>query len=274
MSTDVEVYSDNTISETMETAFDRELMGIAEGDNSFFDSPEFSEIDSVIDDLAAIGVHDVLVEQISTPSEFGLRVTTEHVPLEIMESDEYRALMEANGTAPATLERDGDVFRLKISGADLSKEPGFEDIAPRQLELLFDVNVTWTFPGPVIETSAGTVDGNSVTFTAKDVFAGKDIIVVASAAPKASIPTWIWAVLGLLVLAVGAALLVLLDQRGKARAVADAPAPTANAAVASAPESGLEESNPFLRAVPIATTAPKPKAAKKPATTKNAPPKK
>jgi hypothetical protein len=96
-------------------------------------------------------------------------------------------------------EEDGE-YHLTISGDDTS----VDDIGtPEMAELDFDFRMTFTFPGEIIESSGGQIDGNSVTYTDVAEFgAGVDI--------RAEANTFPWVIVIIAVLVIGFLLLLVL----------------------------------------------------------------
>ncbi|MFV0632875.1 LppM family (lipo)protein [Demequina sp.] len=79
-----------------------------------------------------------------------------------------------------------------------------------------DVEVTYSFPGPVTQASAGEIDGHSVTLSLADLLASDQITIVASASDQIDWGPWLrWGgvTLALMLIIGGAAALVLQDRR-------------------------------------------------------------
>ncbi|ATG50981.1 hypothetical protein CFK38_05125 [Brachybacterium vulturis] len=101
------------------------------------------------------------------------------------------------GSDLSLTEEDGE-YHLVLTGDDAAQ---FED--PAMAELDFDFRMTFTFPGEVIESNGGEIDGNSVTYTdLQQVTQGVDIRADAGDFP--------WVIVIVVVLVLGFLFLLLL----------------------------------------------------------------
>ena len=97
------------------------------------------------------------------------------------------------------VEEDGE-YRLTISGDDASVD-GVGSSEMAQLDI--DFRMTFTFPGEIIESSGGQIDGNTVTFTdINEITSGIDIRAEANGFP--------WVIVIIAVLVVGFLLLLVV----------------------------------------------------------------
>lgn len=107
----------------------------------------------------------------------------------------------------------GDRYLFGVSGAafqGMVSDPGGND-----------ATLTVTFPGPVLQSSSGTINGNSVTFTDMNKLATEGLAISAMDRPGMSTEqAWMLgaAGLGLVLGAAGAAVVMTLRRKGSDRA--------------------------------------------------------
>lgn len=150
----------------------------------------------------------------------GVEITLSDVPLE--EFNTAAAQAGAGLTGGATLSRVDDTFVVEMV---LPEEAGLDDlgVSPSQLQLLagsLDIGVSYTFPGPVESTTAGVIDGHTVTLGLADIASGQDIRIVASAGDSFNwgpLLTWGGVALAFLLVIGGAIALIVQDRRKSSR---------------------------------------------------------
>ena len=146
-----------------------------------------------------------------------------------------------------TIDHVGDEFHvagsMDLSGsATGSTTGGIGDIS--QFGSNAQISITLSFPGKVISSTTGEIDGNSVTWTPK-LGETTDLTTVASAVGSDSFP-WLWVLIGVGVLVlVGVLVVVLVSRRGRSaaptqpEAPTEPPASTPTAPVADGPSSDV-----------------------------------
>lgn len=157
----------------------------------------------------------------------GIEVTITDMPLS--EFNDAASQLTAGLGATATIEHVGNEFVVTMSSAGLTS--GMSGGGPGGLDLdslgisggtlmalgnAIDFEVSYTFPGLVVEASAGEIDGNTVILGVNDILSGDDIRLVGG--DSVQIDWWPFVKLALVVLAFasvigGAALLVRQDKR-------------------------------------------------------------
>lgn len=176
---DMEIQDVDTINVSYDFAVDAEFL------EGIYDSAEDLCTDAQ-GELGVSGEAAPTVEPYEEGGQLGCRVTG------VMSSDNF-------GTGVELTEQDGEFHLVMSSGEEVDDVTGGMGAGG----LGIDFRMTFTFPGAIIESSGGQIDGNSVTFTDIDEFAqGVDIRAEAGGFP--------WIVVVLVVLVLGFLLLLLL----------------------------------------------------------------
>ena len=226
---DLDVSADDTVSGTVVFAFSKQLLELTgQSADELFKGGATSLPSDVPGTTTAPYEDDQFV---------GQKITFDHVELSRFNTE----------GSDLTIEHVGDEFHvagsMDLSGSSTGSTAGVGDIS--QFGSSAQISITLTFPGKVISSTTGEVDGNSVTWTPK-LGEKTDLTTVASAVPSDSFP-WLWVLIGVGVLVlVGVLVVVLVSRRGKPAAPteletstepsASAPAaPLAQAATADAP---------------------------------------
>ena len=150
----------------------------------------------------------------------GIELTVTDLPI-----DEFNAATAQAGTGltgGATLSRVDDTFVVEMT---LPQDANLEElgVTESQLNLLagsLDIGVSYTFPGPIESTTAGVIDGHTVTLGLTDIVSGDDIRIVASAGDQVNwgpILTWGGVVLAFVLVIGGAIALIVQDRRKSLR---------------------------------------------------------
>ena len=226
---DLDVSADDTVSGTVVFAFSKQLLQLTG-----------QSVDELFKDGASSLPSDAPGTS-TAPYEddrfVGQKITFDHVEL---------SRFNAEGS-DLTIEHVGDEFHvagsMDLSGsATGSTTGGIGDIS--QFGSTAQISITLAFPGKVISSTTGEIDGNSVTWTPK-LGETTDLTTVASAVPSNSFP-WLWVLIGVGVLVlVGVLLVVLVSRRGRSAASTQPEAPsepsasTPTAPVADGPSSDV-----------------------------------
>lgn len=207
---DLDVSADDTVSGTVVFAFSKQLLQLTgqSADQLFKDGA--SSLPSDVPGTTTAPYED---------DQFvGQKITFDHVELSRFNSE----------GSDLTIEHVGDEFHvagsMDLSGSGTGSSTGdIGDIS--QFGSTAQISITLTFPGKVISSTTGAIDGNSVTWTPK-LGETTDLTTVASAVPSDSFP-WLWVLIGvgLLVLA-GVLVVVLVSRRGRSAAPTGPDAPT------------------------------------------------
>ena len=140
----------------------------------------------LVDEIAIAGEMAPDIESYEENSQFGCLITG------VMTSDNF-------DSGFSLTEEDGE-YRLSITGL----EGAADDISGPGMDTSdFDFQTIFTFPGEIIESATGEIDGSSVTFTSLEEFtAGVDIRADAGGFP--------WVIVIVVVLVLGFLFLLLL----------------------------------------------------------------
>ncbi|MGO1480291.1 MAG: LppM family (lipo)protein [Brachybacterium sp.] len=140
----------------------------------------------LVDEISIAGEMAPDIESYEENSQFGCLITG------VMTSDNFDSDLSLT-------EEDGE-YRLSITGL----EGAADDISSPGMDMSeFDFQMTFTFPGEIIESVGGEVDGSSVTYTSLEEFtAGVDIRADAGGFP--------WVIVIVVVLVLGFLFLLLL----------------------------------------------------------------
>jgi hypothetical protein len=169
--------------------------------------------------LAAEYPDQISVEDYTDGDLTGVTITATNLPLDSFETAFAQFTARLPFTAKATLVHTEDTYVVSIPTASLGQALKTAGVSAGQLELLgssVDIGLTFSFPGLVTSATAGEIDGNSVTIDLADLAQGRDITIVAGAAPEMNWKPWLmWGGIGLaaLVIVGGATALVVQDVR-------------------------------------------------------------
>lgn len=231
--TTVTLHSDNTVDQNIIMAVDPSLL---EGQEDTFNAEALNA------DVPAEFKDRVTVKDYTdSDGKRGIDMTVKGITFEELadggafggDGDPTAAVLGGEGP---TYVREGDIFIVTYPVSASDAETGGMD--PSMMADMLDVKFKFQFPGDVIETTKGTIDGNSVTLSAKDLMTGDDVVIRANAVGggSGSFLVWILVGVGVLVLA-GAVALILIASKKKqgAPAVAVNGAPVAPPAPPAAP---------------------------------------
>lgn len=150
----------------------------------------------------------------------GVETILTDMPLELFND---AAAQAGTGLAGgATVTRVDDSYVVEMVFPDEASLAG-TGVTQSQLDLLagqLDISVSYTFPGPVESTTAGTVEGHTVTLGLADFAGGDDIRIVGSAGDSFNwqpILTWGGVGLAFVLVIGGAAALIIQDRRHSIR---------------------------------------------------------
>ena len=199
---DLDVSADDTVSGTVVFAFSKQLLELTgQSADELFKGGATSLPSDVPGTTTAPYEDDRFV---------GQKITFDHVELSRFNTE----------GSDLTIDHVGDEFHvagsMDLSGsATGSTTAGVGDIS--QFGSSAQISITLSFPGKVISSTTGEVDGNSVTWTPK-LGETTDLTTVASAVPSDSFP-WLWVLIGVGVLVlVGVLVVVLVSRRGRSAA--------------------------------------------------------
>ncbi|MDE0572033.1 hypothetical protein ON058_01225 [Demequina sp. B12] len=177
------------------------------------DSPEFRAFHEEYPDQVTISDYD-------DGDLAGIQLELTDIPIDAFDEASTQALGTLGASATVALEDGRYTVSFLRTGQDAAQ---LLALGSSQLELLgssVDVEVTFTFPGPVTSATAGEISGNTVTIGFADLATTPEIRIVADAEsvfPWAALGTWA-AVVGAFALVIGgAAALVIQDKRARAR---------------------------------------------------------
>ncbi len=175
MEVDTQIYSDNTMDMSMVVAMDESLVNAAgEGANPIleqYQTPEFT------DQMDSLGV-TYHVTEYHQDKYVGATITFDRAPL-----DKLQATGDAAGSAlgveSGSLVRDGDYFVYTVPVSSVSDSLEGSGYSADQLADSFEYTVAVTFPGAIVEHSAGqVVDDNQFVLDFTDLTTATDDIVV------------------------------------------------------------------------------------------------
>ncbi len=176
---DFEIKDADTIHLSIDLAIDEEFAGTS------FDSA--SEMcDDLADELDLVGDSAPTIEPYEADSQFGCRMNG------VIKSEDF-------GSDFNLVEKDGE-YHFTIAG----DETTVDGVTASDMGMLdIDFQMSFTFPGKIIESAGGEIDGNTVTYTdISELASGVDIRAKANTFP------WVIVVVALLV--VGFFFLVIL----------------------------------------------------------------
>jgi hypothetical protein len=221
LTSNTEVHADDTFSQEAiiaTTAQAREQLGsfadfdLANLKGAITSSAEYLK-------LAAAHPDQIAVEDYEDGDLTGVKITATNLPLDAFEDTFAQFTARLPFTANATLVHTEDTYVVSIPTGRLGELLGKTGVSAGQLEVLgssVDVELRFSFPGLVTSATAGEIDGNSVTIDLADLASGRDITIVAGAAPQTNWKPWLmWGGIGLaaLVIVGGATALVVQDMR-------------------------------------------------------------
>lgn len=180
---DTTLNSDDTFSQHSIVAFS-DTVAAQVGDQAGFDVAnlrEQLEDSPELDELEERFPGQITVEEYDDGELRGVEITISDVPV-----DEFNTTATQTGTGltgGASISRVDDTFVVEMI---LPQDVSLADagVTESQLELFassVDISVSYTFPGPVESTTAGTIEGHTVTLGLTDLVSGEDIRIVGSA---------------------------------------------------------------------------------------------
>lgn len=221
-SVDTTFNSDDTFSQHSIIAFDDAVAAqvSAQEGLDIANLPELLADDPALQELQEQFPGQIEVEEYDDGELKGVETTLTNVPLELF--NDAAAQTGTGLTGGATVTRVDDTFVVEMV---FPQEVNLADVgvSASQLELLsasVDINVSYTFPGPVESATAGTVNGHTVTLGLADVMSGDDIRIVGSAGDSINwqpILTWGGVILAFVLVIGGATALVIQDRRSSLR---------------------------------------------------------
>lgn len=266
MHTTTDVKSDNTVDQEIILAID--VVAFSELGEGASEPPR---PDDYLNDIPADVRDRVTVVDYKDGDYEGIRATFTNLTLDELDSGALDSGTEDIGAGgDTTLVREGDEFVLTIfldnaTEEELSEEDEFGDYSS-----YFDVKVVYSFPGPITSYTAGTVEGNTITFTTAEMYGTEDIVVRADATSASAFPVGLLiaiVVVGLLLIAGVIALVVFLVARSRpedgapaAPAAGTVPPPPAPDASAAAPADAPAAPAPEADSAPATQTPPPPPA--------------
>jgi hypothetical protein len=246
---DLEVSPDNTVSGQAILAVDQSLVELSgQSADQLFQDLDLSDLPE-----------GATVEPYEGDGFVGQQVNFDDVALSEFTGGET---LSASGEE-LSITRVGDEFhvagRLDMSGTEFSGGQ-----VPQQFLDTFEIRIAITFPGPV-ESSTGSVDGNTVTWEPR-IGQNTEIRAVASAIPSGGSPWLLIALVAVGALILGAVLFLLVGRRS---APAQGPIEGMPSDVDGSAATGVVEETPT---VPTTTTQPPPPPPGEPALPEPAPP--
>lgn len=206
------IYEDASISMTMVMAVQDSFIEMSGETPEGMVAEMFGgDFESEMDELRARGV-DVAADEYRHDGYSGIRME-----LGRTDQDTLNSLGSLEGTPVqgAAIVREGEFLVLsQLGDASLTEE--FDEVLGNPLlGNSLDLRVTYTFPGPVVESSHGRVDGNTVTWDLTDFDFGKDVLIKAHATPQAGAAfPWVL-VIAIAALLIAAAVAVVFVRRGR-----------------------------------------------------------
>lgn len=208
------IYGDATVSGDVTFGFSDSFIALSGEDpdsfvSSMTESPDFAELEA---QLAQVG-STLVIEDYREDGFTGFTMSISRTSI-----DQLNLLNAQSGGGPVEVTREGDYlvyhqdgFEAGVPTGDPSVDALLEDPA------IFDsieTLTTVTFPGDVISSSVGTIDGATVTYTLQDLLEGGDIDIKAWAVPHSSgLPTVAIVCIGAGLLLVGVAVAMAAAKR-------------------------------------------------------------
>lgn len=212
MHVDQVVYEDASISMTMVMAVQDSLIEMSG------ETPEAAvaemlggDFEAEMDALRAQGV-DVTADEYRQDGYTGMRMVVGRTDQETLSS---LGSLDGSPVQTGSVVREGEFLVISQPG-DPSAAQEFEEAFSNPLVgNSIDLRVTYTFPGPVVESSHGRVDGNTVTWDLTDFDFAEDVLIRAHATPQAG-GSFPWPlVIAIAALLAAAAVAVVFARRGR-----------------------------------------------------------